>query len=81
MKRVTKKCADDSIFSYVEGKAATQAQTEGTTDCFNSCMKPADGTPRDTTDPCWIKCFFHTALGPGSEREEVRALTGTTLTV
>lgn len=68
VKRVEKKCADDSVFSYVEGKAAAQAQTEGTTNCFNSCV----GSRRKPTDPCWVKCFFHTALGPGSERGEVR---------
>eukprot|EP00667_Euglena_gracilis_P017552 EG_transcript_18508 len=47
--RVSKACADDIVFGAVE-----QARPW----CFRSCGR------RNTTSPCWIRCFMAATLGP-----------------
>lgn len=54
VKRVSKACADRSIQAAVE--AAGPA-------CFRACRGPT-AAPRNTSSPCWIRCFEATILGP-----------------
>ena len=56
VKRVSKSCLDNSVFSYIEGKDQTG--------CFDACAIPRDGTVRNTSDECWARCLFVTVLGP-----------------
>jgi hypothetical protein len=53
VKKINKTCSDDRLFTMVE--------TEGQR-CFEHCNEPA----RNVSSPCWIKCFYSTALGPNS---------------
>eukprot|EP00668_Euglena_longa_P029897 GGOE01037278.1.p1 GENE.GGOE01037278.1~~GGOE01037278.1.p1 ORF type:complete len:314 (+),score=51.06 GGOE01037278.1:42-983(+) len=53
--RVSKACADTIIHSAVE-------QTHP--HCFRSCGV------RNTTSPCWIRCFMAATLGPESDRSD-----------
>ena len=59
-KRVSKACADASVYAYVEAASPS---------CFAAC-RPADagGGHRDTSDPCWVGCLFATILGPDAGR-------------
>ena len=67
-KRITKACADISIFSYIEGK-----DKKG---CFRACGytfagKHSLARARNTSDPCWLGCLFSTALGQQSNSKQV----------
>ena len=54
-KRVSKVCSDNTIFGRVE--------THGT-DCFKACDTAFPlGPKRNTSDACWIRCFYATAIG------------------
>jgi len=57
VKRVNKTCSDDSIYSAVEAHAASG-------DCFQKCADSGTGSQRNTSSPCWISCFYTSALGP-----------------
>ena len=46
---VNKTCHGDVFFSAVESRGRP---------CFDACG------PRNTTSPCWARCFYETALGP-----------------
>lgn len=63
VKRINKTCSDESIYSNVEA-----ADKSG---CFSGC-----GATRNTTSPCWIKCFYDTVLGPNSDSYKWRPNTG-----
>eukprot|EP00911_Craspedida_sp_UC1_P002156 UC1_evm4s1656 len=52
-KRVNKTCSDDKIYSTVEGFGRQ---------CFRQCS--GMGPHRNTSEPCWIKCFYNTVVGP-----------------
>lgn len=56
-KRVTKSCADNSMYSAVESAAEAAAGPS----CFKAC-----GAQRNTSSACWIKCFYATTLGADS---------------
>lgn len=58
-KRINKTCSDNTIYS-----AAEDYDAEHGTGCFKKCPTPALSLPRNTSDPCWIQCFYETALGP-----------------
>ena len=66
-KGVSKACADESIFSYVESKSNST--------CFEPCQKGADRFK----DPCWVKCMFDVVLGKGAEKGEVDVSGGMSL--
>ena len=66
-KRVSKACADESIFSYIESKSKST--------CFDTCKK---GQGR-FKDPCWVKCLFDAVLGSGAEKGEVDTTGGMSL--
>jgi hypothetical protein len=66
-KRISRACADESIFSYIESKSQSA--------CFDTCKK---GKGR-FKDPCWIKCLFDVVLGPGAEKGEVDVTGGMSL--
>jgi hypothetical protein len=51
---VNKSCADASLQTAVEGVAKRQGN-----DCFNGCNHGL----RNTSSPCWIRCFEETILG------------------
>jgi len=57
VKRINKTCSDDSIFSTVEKADAAS--------CFQSCGAKV-GPMRNTSNTCWIRCFYDTVLGPSS---------------
>ena len=50
-KVVNKTCHGDVFFSAVEQRGRP---------CFEACGA------RNTTSPCWVRCFYETALGPDS---------------
>jgi len=56
-KIVNKTCSDNSIYSTVE-------QHDLSGDCFDACVDSGVGPKRNTSSPCWISCFYTTALGP-----------------
>jgi hypothetical protein len=62
LKVVNKTCTDGIIFDAVEAYDAEHGSR-----CFRQCPSPAAraGAPgrRNTTDPCWIYCYFETLLG------------------
>eukprot|EP00930_Biecheleria_cincta_P041208 TRINITY_DN28216_c0_g1_i1.p1 TRINITY_DN28216_c0_g1~~TRINITY_DN28216_c0_g1_i1.p1 ORF type:complete len:318 (+),score=26.51 TRINITY_DN28216_c0_g1_i1:34-987(+) len=58
VKRVNKTCSDNSIFTTVE-----RFDAEDGTGCFKNCTGGV-GPGRNTSDLCWIGCFYATALGP-----------------
>lgn len=57
VKRVSKKCQLDKLFSVVE--------VEGQ-DCFQTCS--GTGAQRNTTTGCWTSCFYDTVFGESSNR-------------
>ena len=60
MKRISKQCADGSFQTAVEEAAARQ----GEHNCFDKCGL----AHRNTSSPCWIRCFEETVLGNESSR-------------
>ena len=62
-KRVTKACADSSMYTAVE----SAAQAAGSS-CFKTC-----GPERNTSSACWIKCFYATTLGADSGTKDTNA--------
>lgn len=52
-KIVKKECHNDVFFKAVERRNER---------CFKGC----NGGVRNTTSPCWIRCFYDTAYGPES---------------
>lgn len=58
-KVVNKSCSDNSIFNAVE---EYDTQNDG---CFNKCSLTQNSGARNTSDACWIYCFYRTVLGPG----------------
>jgi hypothetical protein len=67
VKRVSKDCADNSIYTYVEAK-----DTRG---CFRKCATPNNGAVRNMSDVCWVTCFFETVLGANSTHGTVNETT------
>jgi hypothetical protein len=57
-KRVTQACRNDVFFGAVEDVDKT---------CFETCPK-GPGLGRNTTDACWIRCFYKAVLGPGGAK-------------
>ncbi len=55
-KRVTKSCADSSMYTSVESAAEAAGSS-----CFKTC-----GPERNTSSACWINCFYATTLGADS---------------
>jgi len=53
-KVINKTCSDNSVYNAIE--AADKQK------CFESCG--GVGKHRNTTDACWITCFYSTLLGP-----------------
>lgn len=53
-KVVSKKCSDNQVFDFVEGSDSSYG-------CFDQCGAT---NGRNTSDPCWIGCFYQTVLGP-----------------
>eukprot|EP00035_Acanthoeca_spectabilis_P025175 m.457199 g.457199 ORF g.457199 m.457199 type:complete len:303 (-) comp21211_c0_seq1:60-968(-) len=53
VKRVNKTCSDNVIYTEVETVGAS---------CFKGCS--GVGPQRNSSDPCWIGCFYDTVLGP-----------------
>ena len=41
--------------------AVEKADTAG---CFSSCPGGKTGVARNTSNSCWIRCFYNTVLGP-----------------
>jgi hypothetical protein len=58
VKRVNKTCSDNNIYNKVEA-----SDTDG---CFAKC--DGVGPTRNTTDPCWITCFYNTVLGVEAQK-------------
>jgi len=56
-KRINKTCSDNSIYS-----AAERYDNEHGSGCFSKC--PQHSLGRNTSDACWVKCFYETTLGP-----------------
>jgi hypothetical protein len=57
VKRVNKTCSDNAIYT-----AAEKADAAG---CFGKCAGGGKtGPARNTSDFCWIGCFYSTVLGP-----------------
>ena len=52
VKRVSKACQQDRVFSVVERQGI---------DCFSSC-----GPQRNTSSACWTRCFYDTVFGPNA---------------
>eukprot|EP00310_Coccolithus_braarudii_P007630 CAMPEP_0183358940 /NCGR_PEP_ID=MMETSP0164_2-20130417/50795_1 /TAXON_ID=221442 /ORGANISM="Coccolithus pelagicus ssp braarudi, Strain PLY182g" /LENGTH=302 /DNA_ID=CAMNT_0025532947 /DNA_START=140 /DNA_END=1048 /DNA_ORIENTATION=- len=57
IKVVNKTCSDERIYDAVE---AYDAQVDG---CFPHCPAAAHGAARNTSDTCWIYCFYKTVMG------------------
>ena len=53
-KVVTKACSDASLYNAIEARDSVG--------CFDACGDGAS-TPRNTSSPCWIGCFYRTILG------------------
>jgi hypothetical protein len=60
VKRVNKTCSDNSIYNLVESTDAKGAK------CFDKCS--GVGPKRNSSDTCWITCFYDTVLGPGASK-------------
>jgi hypothetical protein len=60
IKAVNKTCADGIIFDAVEAYDATHGSG-----CFDRCprIRVPGAARRNTTDACWIYCYFETMLG------------------
>jgi len=58
-KRVSLACRNDVFFSAVENVNTT---------CFDACPSRQPGLKRNSSDPCWIGCFYKAVLGPDSDR-------------
>mmetsp|Transcript_71252 Transcript_71252/g.185398 ORF Transcript_71252/g.185398 Transcript_71252/m.185398 type:complete len:365 (+) Transcript_71252:68-1162(+) len=56
MTSVRNDCLQEKLMTAVEGAGL---------DCFGACG------PRNATSPCWIGCFFDTALGPKARNSTV----------
>ncbi|KAL3911369.1 MAG: hypothetical protein SGPRY_008721 [Prymnesium sp.] len=56
-KIVNKTCSDDTIFTAVE------RYDEAGDGCFKRCPSSTVGNRRNTSDPCWIYCFYATVRG------------------
>ena len=63
VKRVSKRCADASLYAYIEAKDRNS--------CFSSCRKPTDGSPRNMSDECWVGCLYTTVLGRRAGSEDL----------
>jgi len=61
VKRIAKNCSDESIYSTVEKADSAN--------CFTQCGA-GTGPGRNASEPCWIKCFYDTVLGPNSDSHE-----------
>ena len=57
VKRVNKTCSDSSFYDALETYDATNDKCWPTAAC-------ATGVARNRSQPCWIKCFYNTVLGP-----------------
>eukprot|EP00037_Helgoeca_nana_P017311 m.163931 g.163931 ORF g.163931 m.163931 type:complete len:310 (-) comp23933_c0_seq4:143-1072(-) len=55
VKRVNKTCSDNVIYNEVESVGLP---------CFDGCKDSGVGPKRNSSDPCWIGCFYDTVLGP-----------------
>ena len=53
-KVVTKACSDASLYNAIEARDSVK--------CFDACVGGAS-SPRNTSSPCWIGCFYRTILG------------------
>lgn len=60
VKVVNKTCSDNSVYNILE-----HYKPEATS-CFSTCADSKLGPQRNTSSPCWIKCFYETVLGPDS---------------
>lgn len=60
LKAVNKTCSDGIIYDAVEAYDAAHGSG-----CFERCPAPPATAParRNTTDSCWIYCYFETMLG------------------
>jgi len=58
VKRINKTCSEESMYTTVE--AADKAS------CFQSCGAKI-GPMRNTSNTCWIRCFYDTVLGDHSD--------------
>lgn len=67
-KRVSKACMDDSIYSYIESK--------DNRNCLASCVTPTDGSARNMSDVCWVKCVFEIVLGANASRNKFDYVAG-----
>jgi hypothetical protein len=56
IKRVNKTCSDNVLYSAVE--------RNDNSGCFKRCNESSGVIHRNLTDPCWIRCFYSTVLGP-----------------
>ena len=52
-KVVTKACSDASLYDAIEARDSVK--------CFDACGGAS--SPRNTSSPCWIGCFYRTILG------------------
>ena len=62
IKKVSRSCHDQSMFGSVVDYAVSVSKSTGAPDCFNRCP----GGSKNTSNPCWIACFYNTMLGPHS---------------
>jgi len=60
VKVVNKTCSDAKIYDAVEAYDAQRAQ------CFERCPAESSSAGRNTSDACWIYCFYATVLGAAS---------------
>jgi hypothetical protein len=51
VKRVNKTCSDNVIYNEVESVGLP---------CFDGCKDSGVGPKRNSSDPCWIGCFYDT---------------------
>ena len=58
-KRVSLACRNDVLFSAAENINTTR---------FDACLSRQPGLKRNSSDPCWIGCFYKAVLGPDSDR-------------
>ena len=64
VKRIGKRCHSETFLDKIESLAREQPSNNN---CFESCLASGSLT-RDTSSPCWVRCFAEAALGPGSTR-------------
>lgn len=63
VKRVSKDCLDNSFQTAVEQVASNQGDH-----CFERCRSSVGLSHRNTSSPCWIRCFEQTVLGKESSK-------------